>query len=103
MLVVSLRMPDVAVIFALVYMLFIHRCTMFLLWCVWMLVAGDEWSALRLGRFTPGERAHGTHWIGGWVGPRPGLDDVEKRKFFTLQGLELRPSVVQPVASHCTD
>jgi hypothetical protein len=25
------------------------------------------------------------------VGPRAGLDDVEKRKFFTLPGLELRP------------
>jgi hypothetical protein len=25
------------------------------------------------------------------VGPRAGLDDVEKKKFFTLPGLELRP------------
>jgi hypothetical protein len=30
--------------------------------------------------FTRGERAPGTHWIGGWVGPRAGLDDVEKTK-----------------------
>jgi hypothetical protein len=29
--------------------------------------------------------------IGGWVDPRAGLDDVEKRKFLTLPGLELRP------------
>jgi hypothetical protein len=43
------------------------------------------------GRFTPGERAPRTHWIGGWVNPRAGLDDVEKRKFLTLPGLELRP------------
>jgi hypothetical protein len=29
------------------------------------------------------------------VGPRAGLDDVEKRKFFTLPGLELSdPTVV---------
>jgi hypothetical protein len=28
-------------------------------------------------RFTPGERALGTHWIGGWVGPRAGLDMEE--------------------------
>jgi hypothetical protein len=28
-----------------------------------------EWSASRPGRFTPGERAPGTHLIGGWVGP----------------------------------
>jgi hypothetical protein len=48
----------------------------------------DEWSAPRPGRFTPGERSPGTHWIGGWVGPRAGLDDV-KRKLF-LPGLELR-------------
>jgi hypothetical protein len=38
------------------------------------------------------------------VDPRAGLDDVEKRKFLTLTGLELQtPSVVQPVASHYTD
>jgi hypothetical protein len=37
-----------------------------------------EWSASRPGRFTAGERAPGTHWIGGWVDPRAGLDDMEK-------------------------
>jgi hypothetical protein len=37
---------------------------------------GGEWSASRLGRFTPKERAPGTHWIGGWVGPRAVLDAV---------------------------
>jgi hypothetical protein len=31
----------------------------------------------------------GTHWIGGWVDLRAGLDDLEKRKFLTLPGLEL--------------
>jgi hypothetical protein len=41
-------------------------------------LVGGEWSASRPGRFTTGERAPGTHWIGGWVGPRTGLDDVEK-------------------------
>jgi hypothetical protein len=49
-------------------------------------LAGGEWSASRPGRFAPG-----THWIGGWVDPRAGLDDVEKRKFLTLPGLDLRP------------
>jgi hypothetical protein len=39
----------------------------------------------------PGETAPGILWIGGSVGPRDGLDDVEKRKFLTLQGIELRP------------
>jgi hypothetical protein len=42
---------------------------------------GDEWSASLACRFTPGERAPGTHWIGGWVNPRAGLDDMEKYKF----------------------
>jgi hypothetical protein len=32
------------------------------------------------------------------VGPRAGLDDREKRKFSILPGIELNPSVVQPVA-----
>jgi hypothetical protein len=32
-----------------------------------------------------------TNWIGGWVGTRTGLDDVEKRKFLPPPGLELRP------------
>jgi hypothetical protein len=37
-----------------------------------------EWSASRPGRFNPRERAPGTHWIGGWVNLRAGLDDMEK-------------------------
>jgi hypothetical protein len=43
-------------------------------------VVGGEWSASRPGRFTSWERASDTHWIGGWVGSRDGLDDVERRK-----------------------
>jgi hypothetical protein len=39
-----------------------------------------ECSASRHGRFTPKERAPGTHWIGGWVGPRTVLNAVVKRK-----------------------
>jgi hypothetical protein len=54
-------------------------------------LVGGEWSVSRPGRFTPEERDPSTHWIGGWVDPRAGLDDVEKRKFLTLPGLELRP------------
>jgi hypothetical protein len=54
--------------------------------------------------FPPGERAPGTLWIGGWVGPRTGLDDVEKRQFLTLPELELRRLLVfQPVASPYTN
>jgi hypothetical protein len=42
-------------------------------------LTGGEWSGSRRpGRFTPRERAPGTHWIGGWVGPRAVLDIILK-------------------------
>jgi hypothetical protein len=66
-------------------------------------LVGGEWSASCLGRFTPRETIPGTYKIGGWVDPRAGLDDVEKRKFLTLPELKLNSSVVQPVASRYTD
>jgi hypothetical protein len=53
-------------------------------------LVGGELSASRPGRFTAGERSPGTHWRGGWVGPRAGMDDVEKRKILPLPELELR-------------
>jgi hypothetical protein len=62
-----------------------------------------KWSISRPGRFTPEERAPGTHWIGGRVDLRAGLHDLEKRKFLTPPGLELRPLGRQPVASRYTD
>jgi hypothetical protein len=37
------------------------------------------------------------------VGPRTGLDDVERRKILSLAGLEHDPSAVQPVDSRNTD
>jgi hypothetical protein len=27
----------------------------------------------------PGKTAPGTHWMGGWLGPRDGLDNVKKK------------------------
>jgi hypothetical protein len=48
-------------------------------------LVGEKLSASSPGRFTPG-----THRIGGWVDPRAGLDDTEKRQFLSLPGLELR-------------
>jgi hypothetical protein len=36
------------------------------------------------------ERAPGALWIGSWVDSRATLDDMEKRKFLSLPGLELR-------------
>jgi hypothetical protein len=46
----------------------------------------------------PPGKTPGTHWIGGWVGHRVGLDDVEMRKFLILPGLELR-SLARPGSS----
>jgi hypothetical protein len=65
---------------------------------------GDEWSASRTGRFTPRERVPGTHWIGGWVGPRAVLDAVLKRKIPSPHR-KSNPDhrIVQPVASRYTD
>jgi hypothetical protein len=40
---------------------------------------------------TPGVRVPATHWVGGWVDLRAGLDDLENRKFLTVPGLDLRP------------
>jgi hypothetical protein len=44
-------------------------------------LVGGEWSASCSDRFSPGD----------WVDSRVGLDNVEKRKFLTQLGLELRP------------
>jgi hypothetical protein len=40
-------------------------------------LVGGEWSDSRPVCFTPGERAPGTHWIGGKVGHEAGLEDME--------------------------
>jgi hypothetical protein len=46
---------------------------------------GGEWSASRPGRaLPPGKEPPGTHWIGGWVGPRAGLDAQARRKILCL-------------------
>jgi hypothetical protein len=66
-------------------------------------LAGGEWSASRPCRFTPGERASGTHWIGGWVDPRDSLNGVKKKNSWLHQESNSDPSAVQPVASRYTD
>jgi len=38
-------------------------------------------SASSPGRFVTGKGAPETDWIGGWLGPRIGLDAVTKREF----------------------
>jgi hypothetical protein len=56
-----------------------YRSTHFLT----LAVDGGEWSASGPGRFTPRERAPCTHYIGGWMGPRTGLDMTAKKKNFS--------------------
>jgi hypothetical protein len=54
---------------------------------------GGEWSASRSGRFIPRDNVPSTYFIGGWVGPRTSLDDVEKEKILHLLGLFSQMSV----------
>jgi hypothetical protein len=63
-----------------------------------------EWSASRHGRaFTPGERTPGTHWTGGWVGPRAGLDtEVTGKILCPCRGSNPDRLVVQSVFWHYT-
>jgi hypothetical protein len=51
-----------------------------------------EWSASSPGRFTSGEIVSCTHWIRGSVGPRAGLDVMEKRNNSPLPGIEPQSS-----------
>jgi len=55
---------------------------------------GGEWSAARPDRTLPPERA-GTHFTGGWVGPRAGLDG---RKFSYSPAFDPGPSSPWSVA-----
>jgi hypothetical protein len=56
------------------------------------------------GRFTSTERTPGTHWIGGWVGPRAVLDAVVKTKIPSpRRESNPRTLIVQPVDQRYTD
>jgi hypothetical protein len=56
---------------------------------------GGEWSVSLPGRaLPPGKGPPGTHWKGGWVDPRAGLDTEVRRKILLpLQGIEPQFSV----------
>jgi hypothetical protein len=61
-------------------------------------LVGGEWSDSRTGRFTHRERSLGIHWIGGWVGPRAGPDDVVKPQsmfFLLFFFIILRPKILE--------
>jgi hypothetical protein len=53
------------------------------------------------GRFITGEKTFSTNWIGGWVGPRAGLDAVKKKK--NLTPARQHTLAFQPVASRYID
>jgi hypothetical protein len=73
-----------------------HRSTFFSI----SALVGGEWSGSHPGRFTPREGTAHTHRIGGLVDPKAGMDDLEKKKFLTLPGLELR--LLGAVNTDCT-
>jgi hypothetical protein len=60
---------------------------------------GSKWTASRPCSFTPEKIATGAHWIRGWVGPRAGLDAVEK----SLVPVRNRALTVQCSARRYTD
>jgi hypothetical protein len=51
----------------------------------------------------PRGKTPGTHWIGGRVGPRAGLDAGARRKIlYPCRGSNLDLPIVQPVVRHYT-
>jgi hypothetical protein len=62
---------------------------------------GGEWSASRSSRFNPGKEPPNSHWIGGWVGPKAGLDAVVKRKIFR-PCRDSNPPIIQLLAQRYT-
>jgi len=62
---------------------------------------GGEWSVSHPGRLTPKERTPGTHWLGGWVGPRTGIHAVVRRKFPAPIGIQIPDHPARsPVLQH---
>jgi hypothetical protein len=67
-------------------------------------VDGGQWSVSCRGRFIPTERAPGTYWIGGWMGPSAIVVAVVKRKIPSpRRESNRRTPIVQPVAQSYTD
>jgi hypothetical protein len=69
------------------------------------ILVGKHEGKITLGRTRHRwERATGTHWIGGLVGPRAVLDAVVKRKIPSLRReSNSRTPIIQPVAQRYTD
>jgi hypothetical protein len=54
-------------------------------------LVGGEWSVSRPSHVTAEEGVTGTHWIGGWVGHRSGIDTGKKKPLCTCSELKLIP------------
>jgi hypothetical protein len=60
---------------------------------------GGEFVSCTLRPLYAQENSPGTHWMGGWVGPRAVLDAMVKRKIPSpLRESNPRTPIVQPVA-----
>jgi hypothetical protein len=60
---------------------------------------GGEWWASHLDLFPPEVKALGTHWIGGWMDSKAGLDAVGKRKIsYPRRESNTDSSAVNPLA-----
>jgi hypothetical protein len=68
---------------------------------------GTGWGCVvsRPGRvLAPGKGPPGTHYIGGWAGPRAGLDTEVRGKILShLPGIEPPSPGRPPIARHYTD
>jgi hypothetical protein len=60
-------------------------------------LVGGEWPSWHPLHFTPRERTPGTHWIGGWVGPRACLYAFGGVKNI-LSVLGIETQIIQPIS-----
>jgi hypothetical protein len=62
----------------------------------------NKWPASHSFRFTPTRKTTGTHWIGGRVDPRAGLDAVKRGISYPCQESNPNSLVVHPPDSSYT-
>jgi hypothetical protein len=88
-------------VFSVAYFEFVNFAGVHLDWGLsyeyYLVLDGGEWSGSRPRRFTTKERAPSTHWIGGWVGPRAGLDAVVREKI-PSPCREMKHPIIRPEA-----
>jgi len=59
----------------------------------WVILSADQWSGSHPGPFICRDRAPGTHWIRGWVGPSTIVDIWETRKTSLLLTARYQTSI----------